>query len=327
MSGVVHLRRERQTGEGLDISFGLCGIITANVTEDRGLVRCKLCRRRMEAGDGRAQVAPVVVVVAAEAPFVPSRPVPVVELGGATHIDARAHRIIERSQRGDDESERPRWRTLERAIEKTTAIRAGRSPIRNAWKVEHEARSEGAVRTEHGRDDVIEVDQAFARAFTAPVVKGSLSLTAAQARGLLEEVLRGYSTAAQVASDLTLRLGYPITTHQVGLVIRQGKEAMRERLERKGLIERRPARREVGDASSAQGERAEGASEMALGFDLESWKEIAALVGRSESTCKAYAARRDDPLPVYEMLGRVVARRSEVEAWAGRQARAKGLVA
>lgn len=304
MSGLLHLRRERHEGDGLDISFGVCGIISANVTEDRGLVRCKLCRRRME--------LPAAVVVTEPRPFEPGPPVPVRELGGAVDVEQRHVRIIERSRAGDDESDRPRWRSLEAAIAKTTAIKAGRSPMRSGWKVEQESRSEGAVRTEHGRDDVIEIDRAFARAFDRSVRIGGAgpTLSAAGASRLLEEVLRHGVTAQQIANDLTTD-EHVVTRHEVGLVIRAGKRAMRELLERKGLIERR--RRDESEGM--------GGDEMAgpHGYDLKGWKDILPVIDVSEKLARQLMVRADDPLPVRVWFGSVIAKRADLLDWISRQ--------
>lgn len=55
------------------------------------------------------------------------------------------------------------------------------------------------------------------------------------------------------------------------------------------------------------------------GYDLDGWKEIAEAVGCSVDTAQRYYAR--DALPVAKVgpSGRVIASRSEIEAWKRRQ--------
>lgn len=58
------------------------------------------------------------------------------------------------------------------------------------------------------------------------------------------------------------------------------------------------------------------------GFDLEGWKEIAGHIGCAISTAEAIAERADDrsPLPVIRgYLGRTIAKRAELDAWAERE--------
>jgi hypothetical protein len=58
---------------------------------------------------------------------------------------------------------------------------------------------------------------------------------------------------------------------------------------------------------------------MAGSFEVEGWKAIAETVGRGEAACRRYALRADDPLPVYQQLGRTVARRADLMDWVERQ--------
>jgi hypothetical protein len=48
------------------------------------------------------------------------------------------------------------------------------------------------------------------------------------------------------------------------------------------------------------------------------------VAGSGEAACKRYADRTEDPLPVREQLGRVVAKRDELVAWVERQTRKRG---
>jgi len=52
---------------------------------------------------------------------------------------------------------------------------------------------------------------------------------------------------------------------------------------------------------------------------LEGWKAIAEALGRTERSCRRYARRRRDPLPVYRYLGTVVIHRAALDEWKKRQ--------
>lgn len=318
IAGTLHMERMRLTGEGLDVKPTLCGTSGAT-TNDPGLVRCRRCRRAMDLEAVSEPIAPV-DPSADPLPFEPGPPVHVTELGGATSIASHFARIIERSLGGDDESDRPRWRTLEAAIAKTTAIKQGRSPMRSGFRIEQESRSEGAVRTEDGRDDVIEIDRAFAKSFTRPISitigLHSLQLDAAVARFLLERVLRGEVSASDVAAEL-VAAGVYANRELVARMIQDGKAAMRALLEAKGLIERKRAPI-VDRDTKPENANGEG-QDMAGRWDLEGWKAIGEAIGRGEGAAKRYAEREHDPLPVHEQLGRIVAERREVEIWLSRQ--------
>jgi len=314
----LHLRRERYDGEGLDIAFGLCGIQTQDVTEDPGLVRCKLCRRRMDELDRAASPA----APALEQPFAPGPARPVAELGGTSTVDARIERIASRAYAvltGREDA--PRWRSLDAALAMWRRVRIDHTPIRSGWKAEQESRSEGAVRTTHGRDEFIEVDRLFALAFTEDVLIRSgthiLRLTRAEASAILRSVSAEESDATGWAERLVANDRYA-TRELVGQVIQRGRAAMRAALERKGLVEKRVRRA----AAIAPQEDL-----MAAGWDIETWSQISLVVGRSEAACKRYSERPEDPLPVHEQLGRVVAKREELLAWVTRQTRRRGAAA
>ena len=87
---------------------------------------------------------------------------------------------------------------------------------------------------------------------------------------------------------------------------------MRAALEAKGLVEKRARRvseRTEGDAMAAP-----------MGFDLDGWKEILPLLGMTEATARERMMREDDPLPITPWCGRVIAVKSEIAAWLGREA-------
>lgn len=318
VGGTMHFERARLEGEGLDVRPSLCGTNGAT-TPDPGLVRCRRCRRAMDVSELVEEPTPI-DPSADPLPFEPGPPVPLASLGGATQIAKHFARIIERSRDGDDQSDRPRWRTLESAIAKTTAIKQGRSPMRSGFRIEQESRSEGAVRTEDGRDDVIEIDRAFARAFVRPVsiTMGlhTLKLSAAVARFLLERVLRGEASASTIADEL-VAAGVYANRELIGRLIQDGKATMRDLLERKGLIERRDTKPD----NVIQTEGSEHHMAAPHGFDLETWKEILPLLGGiSETMATQLMERATDPLPVTKWFsGKVIAKREEILAWIARQ--------
>lgn len=53
-------------------------------------------------------------------------------------------------------------------------------------------------------------------------------------------------------------------------------------------------------------------------FDLETWAEIADHLGLAVRTAQGYAAREVDPMPTRYRLGRTVASKADVDAWADR---------
>lgn len=57
--------------------------------------------------------------------------------------------------------------------------------------------------------------------------------------------------------------------------------------------------------------------------DLRGARAIADYLGMGRRTMWRYAARPADPLPLLDLLGAVVARRTDLDAWLGRQLRAR----
>lgn len=57
------------------------------------------------------------------------------------------------------------------------------------------------------------------------------------------------------------------------------------------------------------------------GWDLQGWIEISLEVGLHEDTCRRMSQRDDDPLPVLDYFGLMVAHRADVRAWIARQAK------
>ena len=52
---------------------------------------------------------------------------------------------------------------------------------------------------------------------------------------------------------------------------------------------------------------------------VDTWKAIAAIMGRSERWCRYMSARADDPLPVFKVGGLVRLDASDLAAWYQRQ--------
>lgn len=299
------MRRDRYDGEGLDMRFGLCGLPGVEVTDDPGLVRCRLCRKRM--APSAAPVAPVVVEAA---PFVPSGPVPLEDVQGAHTIEPWEEAIIERSRPGDDTNGRPRWSSLDKAIAKTNQIKATSSSIRSSWK--EEQLSGGSVRTLDGREDVLQVDLAIERAFTTPGTIGPAPMSPRELTSILVDVLRHGLEPSSIAHRLSEAHGYPITEKQVRQWIAFAKGRVREQLEAKGVIEKTKPRPSVESKEAP----------MAGDYEIEGWKQIAAVLNRSDIACRRYAMRETDPLPVVDQMGRVAAKRADLLAWLARQTKA-----
>lgn len=51
----------------------------------------------------------------------------------------------------------------------------------------------------------------------------------------------------------------------------------------------------------------------------ETWKCIAAAIGRSERWCRMMAGRAEDPLPVFKFCGTIRIEDAELHAWVARQ--------
>ena len=105
-----------------------------------------------------------------------------------------------------------------------------------------------------------------------------------------------------------------VTPQQLGIIKSEFSKRVYAACDRKGWPLRSPAH------SKAEKARHETEGDMAGQYEVESWKEIAGVLNRSETTCKRYALLDSDPLPVVRHLGRVAARRADLLAWIERQA-------
>lgn len=179
-------------------------------------------------------------------------------------------------------------------------------------------------------EDVVIVQMAIDRVFAEVRVQALDWLDATQHRDVLVMRLCGRPVRSRLPGTKHMRVerepvsaeelaevlsGYYIehvTKHHIGLVVREGLRQLTRELERVGAIPKRVAAKESVRMGLPSG----------CGFDVEGWKEISELVGRSERTCRDLAKREREPLPTYDYLGKIVARRREIEAWAARQASA-----
>lgn len=137
-------------------------------------------------------------------------------------------------------------------------------------------------------------------------VKGLGAVAASPAVTVPERRQRDATTIAERLGGV----GVVVTPHEIGMMCRGVSRRVRTAFAAHGWIREE---RVVEAPQSAEGE----SMAKVAGYDLESWKEIAPLVGRSEDTCRVLSRRAAHPLPVEEYLGRVVAKRTEVEAWVG----------
>lgn len=331
MTRALHMRRERQAGEGLDLRVSLCGMLAVDVTEEAVTVTCRLCRDRLRAAQEHAHEPP------------PSgewlRPP-----RGASRLTQAQRRAIARSVAGDDDAvTRSRFRGWAALHEHRARVVDDGCPVRSTSDPgRFGARSHtsgGAIRMPSGRDDVIEVDRVLDVVTRSPRTVGphvlgqaaqlAIYLARAEGRPLVGRIAPGRKgivatrvplSAAQVAE----RLGSDWTAHHVGLLVRGIRAVAYPLLVAKGILPPPPTvledavredREMLEDRERAREERAAWEAQMKLdGYDLEGWKEIADALGVSEDTAQRY---RSTGLPVFEVTGsrRVIASRAAVVAW------------
>lgn len=299
MGRALHMRRDRQPGEGLDLRVSLCGMLAVNLAGSAVEVTCRLCRGRMAAvpapehderiGEER-QVTP-----------------------GATALSVTGRRAIERSQRGE-EGEAPRWRSLDAAFAMRRRVLLDGAPIRSSSDPDrfgHRVQTSGggAVRTPSGREDVIGLDVAVERATRGPVdVAPGVTFPVVTQRAILFLRFDERLSMRQIADDL----GGPWTAHHVSLMLRRLRATMVEDLVSRGVLEARELRR---------GGREKTEATMRIpGYDLEGWKEIAAHLGVHETTARTRLV--SEGLPVVTARGKVFATKAGLDAWTRAQIRA-----
>lgn len=312
MTRALHMRRPRQSGEGLDLRVSLCGMVAVDVTDEAVGVTCRLCREALRR-TAAAETVPS-EVLGVEVPVTP-RP---------RRLSALQRRIVERSIAGEDgEETRSRFRSWAALHEHHARVTDDGCPVRSTSDPgrfgARAMASGGAVRMPSGRDDVIEVDRVL-RAATATTrrigphvleqeAQLAIYLARCEGRPLVGRtgpgrkgtlVTRSPMTAAEVAQAL----GGEWTAHHVGMLVRAIRADAAPIMVRKGILPARAMREE---------------REMRIdGYDLDGWKEIADVVGCSVDTAQRHASAR--ALPVVRLsTGRVIAIRSEIEAWKRRQ--------
>lgn len=131
-------------------------------------------------------------------------------------------------------------------------------------------------------------------------------------------LLRVPVTSGQLAAELR-EMGIAITDHEVGMIAQAGMRAAAEALVQAGIL--RPPRRRA--RPRVKNEEGETMPKAPNGYDKDTWPEIAAVVGLHEDTCRKLAKRVNDPLPVSDYFGRIVAKQAELEAWMERQVKSK----
>lgn len=309
----LHLRRERREGEGLDLRVSLCGMIAVDVTDSHVEVTCRVCQRRMRAMRRDEPVSDETYGVE------------VAVHRGRALLTTQDRRAIERSRRGE-ENERPRWGTLAAAWQQWARVVDDGAPVRSTSDPGRFGQAMGAgggtVRTPGGRDDIVDFERALVRA-CVPLSVGPIEVGADLVRAIVEARAAGnrvwsptmgrkagtWRRVPQTYEAIAESLGDGWTKRHVTLVVRHVTREMTEDLVARGVLEARELRR---------GGRTEAAEMRIPGYDLESWKEIAAHMQTSVSTAQRAAASLGLPVRT-SSTGRVYARRAEIDAWSSRQ--------
>lgn len=320
----VHMLDSARTGVA---QIGVCGHMGTCTTRP-GRVTCKPCLRAIVAVAAKLE----------EAARDRRRAIPPAMLDGPGQSDvgAAGATAIAASIAGEIVSTGARWGSVDSAMaalaqtqDSRRSVASSSSPDRFGKDVVRSAAVTPTTPRET-RDDVLDIEAALERACVTTRV-GDRSLPAAEVRAIAEAMLFGRPVERRVLgrrSTYRERVKAPIeevaalaelTKHQVAIVMRHVRGRVARHLARKGLIPLRAAVREMSRADLGV-EEDDMAVPAGQQWDLEGWKDIAPLVGRSEETCKRLASRPDDPLPIARYLGRVVASRAAVVAWAGRQA-------
>lgn len=326
MTRALHMRRPRQPGEGLDLRFSLCGMVAVDVTDEAVSVTCRLCRRALADAAARSAVAAVVEVLGVEAPAV----------RGAHALTSAARRAVERSRRGEDQGEAPRWRTLEaayahwaRVLDDGAPVRSSSDPGRFERGGQDPTSGGGAVRTPSGRDDVADLGMAETRAVSRPLSVGPHAVGSERQRAILRARYMGRPVHVQTTGlaarvtqrrpmlldEIAAEMGADWTPHQVAIVVRRLSLAMREDLVARGVLDRAELRRGTRAAKESDEMRVPG-------YDLEGWKAIADAIGTSVRTAQEHAKLRGLPICT-TTTGGVRASSATLRSWLTAQIQAK----
>jgi hypothetical protein len=256
---------------------------------------------------------------------------------GATATTASDARIVRRSREGDDSSDGDeqfrsahhalmvwhRWRNASAVTVKGSTPKRGAARVDggkvpqiggkltaklHAHSVEpsvHTACEAGYVTTDgRVRLDAGEV------AFVVYHILGEISPRGVAEGKSAQEIADALNAARASTGE------HAVTAVHVGLCREGVWRAVGDSLHARNLLPRPEPRRQ---------RKSHQETKMALppSFDLETWKEIASHCGESESSVKRAAKAGNDPLPVHDYRGRVVARRAELTAWCSRQVRSR----
>lgn len=321
---VLHMWAPNQPGDGKHATRALCGAVGGRAhrivtVDDATLVlaenvdhrpRCKLCRARL-----REQIAAEALRRAGIAP--------------AAHATKQAplsramHAIIDRSFRGEVEERAP-WVTLDALLDHVLPVLEDGRAIRSSSDTDRfgvmPQTSKRGSDPANGWDNVINFEHALSKV-TRRVVE------AVDAGDLLGGVAWSQS---HLAALVLRRADVDTLAAEVGRTPRQTQRAramvrgaMLYELVRIGLLPRprRMVEATHGGIKVLERERERREATMAApeGWDLDGWKEIGRVVGKSEDTCQRLAGRDDDPLPIDRFLGRPIAKRADVIAWVRRE--------
>jgi hypothetical protein len=314
---------EDATPAGAILSLGLCGIsLTADrVTTDRGIVTCRICRRRRAAADRDANpwahLSPAACARVGEVrDVVPGRrePVDVYASGQTAWSSPRAalHALAVAMDDGyESRSVSDPQRLLAAGIRSTGAKPSGDSGQRHVERLHAVHRALELSFTEPWRDDRggLEVPPDLARRVLVLIHAGR-PVGRRKAGGKHVVIERVEVSGDEAAEWLSGQVGRVVTPRSVMLLRREGWRRFVAYLASRGLVA--AMRRREGDVQP---------------WDLETWPQIAGAMGKSEGWCRKMSERAEDPLPVTHVgaISRVVAVRAELEDWWVREfARARG---
>ncbi len=295
--------------------LGDVGLASYDTTAEAVSVTCRVCKRmlaraperRSEPVDGEAH------------PGAFAKPQP--------PISAADHAILQRSLRGEEEVRHP-WTALDALLDHVLPVMEDGRPIRSGSDTDRfgvlpQRMARVSSDPANGHDNVISFELALSRV-TAAIVEG------ADRGRLLGGVPWTQSTLATLVLYRTAQKERPTPEALAEIVGRTVRQTQRARalllgalffeLSRVGLVPRPKSLVEATYGGVRVLER-EGRQPMAApeGFDLEGFKEIAKLIGRSEDAAQRLAVRDSDPLPV-EWFGRLAyAKKPDVRAWLARE--------
>lgn len=313
--------------------LGDVGLARYETTPNAGDVTCRACRHALRRV--RAAEAIVAAIVA-----------PATHANGQRPASRADLATLWRSIRGEPEDPGPRWRSVRGALEHEARVVLDGAPVRSSSDPDRYGvlpqRSVGEVPVPQaiaGREDVIAVRQsidtagaACADACALGLIPTGVALTALdfvlvlrwthQGEPVRQRIVENRKgeimrlvprTLAHIAAELSRRHdGAEVTETQARIAAGAVTGAFADALRRRGEL----ARARVRDTGESRRKTAMAAPE---GWDLDGWKEISSIVGRSDDVCQRLAARAEDPLPIDRYLGRPIAKRADVLAWVRRE--------